>query len=139
MVDFHRPGHIINVTMCYNGNRQIPIYVHSSNHTQVYCVSMHGIAFCSHLIRVPQTCCTCATHVFHVCHVKLVGNLYCSYIHMQVTTYIPRNIHSNYTPTANDVCSYTCTIIIYLCSYLMMKVCVTLSYNGKYQTEQLCN
>ena len=84
MVNFHRSGHINNVTVCYNGNRQIPTYiqyVHSSNHTYVYCVSMHGIAFCSHWVCMPQTCCTCAAHVFHVCHVKLLGNLYCSYIH----------------------------------------------------------
>ena len=81
MVDFHRSDHINNVKVCYNGNQQIPTYVHSSNHICVYWVSMHGIAFYSHLIRIPQTCCTCAAHVFHVCHVKLVGNLYCSYIH----------------------------------------------------------
>ena len=71
------------VTICCNGNRQIPIlatYVHSSNHTHVslcviacHCVSLRGIAFTS-------ACGTHATRVFHVCHVELVADLYYIYV-----------------------------------------------------------
>ena len=56
-----------NVTVCYNGNRQIPMYIH---HVKSYTC---GIAFSSE-------CDTHATHMFHVYHVELVGDLYHSYI-----------------------------------------------------------
>ena len=62
MVDFHRPGHI-NVTVGYNGNRQIPTYVQSSNHTCVYCMSMHGIVFCGAF----DMHATCFLHLCHIC------------------------------------------------------------------------
>ena len=77
MVDFCRPGYINNVIVCYNGNRQIPMYVHSSNYTRAslsvnawHCISTRGIAFCS-AFDTPG-----AIHVFHACPIALVANLY---------------------------------------------------------------
>ena len=58
IVDFCRPSHINNVTVCYNENRQIPTYVHSSNHTCVFCMSTCGIAFCS-VFDTRATCESC--------------------------------------------------------------------------------
>ena len=60
------------VAVCYNSNRQIPTYVHSSNYTRVsacHCVSTCGNAF-SNMVE------THATRMFYACHVELVANLY---------------------------------------------------------------
>ena len=64
MVDIRTPDHKFNV-VCYNGNRQIPTY-------SVYTIKSytHGIAFHSAFDM-------CATHIFHVCHVEVVADLYC--------------------------------------------------------------
>ena len=46
MIDFCNPAHISIVTVCYNGNRQISTYVHSSKNTCVIvcpCVAMHFV------------------------------------------------------------------------------------------------